>query len=131
MGPSVKDPGFIWFRVYLYSISQNDTIVGRSVQDPGFIWFRVYLYSISQNDTIVGRRAENGALCSCSSRPTVDSLILRFMVVVYTQGPTLVRLSWHSSGTYDRMSKTGGSGQGTMRFKEELAHGGLELVLVN
>jgi len=39
-------------------------------------------------------------------------------------GPTFVRLAWHSSGTYDKMSKTGGSGGGTMRFKEELAHGG-------
>jgi catalase (peroxidase I) len=40
------------------------------------------------------------------------------------RGPTLVRLAWHSSGTYDKMSKTGGSGGGTIRFKEELAHGG-------
>jgi hypothetical protein len=40
------------------------------------------------------------------------------------KGPTLVRLAWHSSGTYDKMSKTGGSGGGTLRFKEELAHGG-------
>ena len=40
------------------------------------------------------------------------------------QGPTLVRLSWHSSGSHDQMSKTAGSGKGTMRFKEELAHGG-------
>jgi cytochrome c peroxidase len=39
-------------------------------------------------------------------------------------GPTLVRLAWHSSGTYDKMSKTGGSQGGTIRFKEELAHGG-------
>lgn len=39
-------------------------------------------------------------------------------------GPTLVRLSWHSSGTYDQMTKTGGSGSGSIRFKEELAHGG-------
>ena len=39
-------------------------------------------------------------------------------------GPTLVRLAWHSSGTYDAMSKTGGSGGGTIRFKEELVHGG-------
>jgi len=39
-------------------------------------------------------------------------------------GPTLVRLAWHSSGTYDKMSKTGGSGGGTIRFKEELMHGG-------
>ena len=38
-------------------------------------------------------------------------------------GPTFLRLAWHSSGTYDSMSKTGGSGGGTMRFKEELAHG--------
>jgi cytochrome c peroxidase len=39
-------------------------------------------------------------------------------------GPTMVRLAWHSSGTYDKMTKTGGSGAGTIRFKEELAHGG-------
>lgn len=39
------------------------------------------------------------------------------------RGPTLVRLAWHSSGTYDRMTKTGGSGGATIRFKEELAHG--------
>ena len=39
-------------------------------------------------------------------------------------GPTMVRLAWHSSGTYDKMSRTGGSGGGTIRFKEELAHGG-------
>ena len=39
-------------------------------------------------------------------------------------GPTLVRLAWHSSGTYDKIKKNGGSGGGTIRFKEELAHGG-------
>mmetsp|Transcript_41677 Transcript_41677/g.67059 ORF Transcript_41677/g.67059 Transcript_41677/m.67059 type:complete len:269 (+) Transcript_41677:69-875(+) len=39
------------------------------------------------------------------------------------KGPTLVRLAWHSSGTYDKMSRTGGSGLGTIRFKDELAHG--------
>ena len=40
------------------------------------------------------------------------------------KGPTLVRLAWHSSGTYDKISKTGGSSGGTIRFTEELAHGG-------
>ncbi|KAJ1621153.1 heme peroxidase [Pavlovales sp. CCMP2436] len=39
------------------------------------------------------------------------------------KGPTLVRLAWHSSGTYDEVSRDGGSGPGTIRFKEELAHG--------
>ncbi|KAG1667130.1 hypothetical protein FOA52_004125 [Chlamydomonas sp. UWO 241] len=40
------------------------------------------------------------------------------------KGPTIVRLAWHSSGSYDKMSKTGGSRGGTIRFKEELMHGG-------
>ena len=35
-------------------------------------------------------------------------------------GPTLVRLAWHSSGTYDKMTNSGGSGKGTIRFKEEV-----------
>jgi len=39
------------------------------------------------------------------------------------KGPTLVRLAWHSSGTYDKMTNSGGSGKGTIRFKEELGHG--------
>ena len=39
-------------------------------------------------------------------------------------GPTLVRLAWHSSGTYDAKTKTGGSGGGTIRFDSELGHGG-------
>lgn len=36
----------------------------------------------------------------------------------------MVRLAWHSSGTYDKVSKTGGSTLGTIRFKEEFTHGG-------
>ena len=48
------------------------------------------------------------------------------------KGPTLVRLAWHASGTYDKMAKNGGSGGGTIRFREELAHGanaGLDLAI--
>lgn len=33
-------------------------------------------------------------------------------------------MAWHASGTYDKVSKTGGSGGGTIRFKSELMHGG-------
>lgn len=33
-------------------------------------------------------------------------------------GPLLVRLAWHSSGSYDKDSKTGGSNGATMRYKE-------------
>lgn len=48
------------------------------------------------------------------------------------KGPTFVRLAWHSSGTYDKMTKTGGSSKGTIRFKEELEHGsnkGLDIAI--
>lgn len=31
-------------------------------------------------------------------------------------GPILVRLAWHSSGTYDKNTGTGGSSGGTMRY---------------
>jgi hypothetical protein len=31
-------------------------------------------------------------------------------------GPVLIRLGWHSSGTYDALTKTGGSNGATMRF---------------
>lgn len=53
----------------------------------------------------------------------VKSDILAVMAKDENRGPTLVRLAWHSSGTYDKMTKTGGSGGGTIRFEEELKHG--------
>jgi catalase (peroxidase I) len=34
-------------------------------------------------------------------------------------GPLLVRLAWHSSGTYDKHSQSGGSNGATMRFSPE------------
>lgn len=37
-------------------------------------------------------------------------------------GPTLVRLAWHASGTYDKDSGSGGSDGATMRFKPESHH---------
>lgn len=37
-------------------------------------------------------------------------------------GPTLVRLAWHASGTYDKETGTGGSEGATMRFAPESEH---------
>ncbi|KAF9467405.1 cytochrome c peroxidase [Collybia nuda] len=38
-------------------------------------------------------------------------------------GPVILRLAWHSSGTYDKDTKTGGSNYATMRFEPESLHG--------
>jgi cytochrome c peroxidase len=38
-------------------------------------------------------------------------------------GPILLRLGWHSSGTYDVTTGTGGSNFATMRFEPESLHG--------
>ena len=38
--------------------------------------------------------------------------------------PMLLRLAWHSSGTWDKKAKNGGSEGGTMRFATEAGHGG-------
>ena len=38
-------------------------------------------------------------------------------------GPVLVRLAWHASGTYDKLTNTGGSNGATMRFAPESDHG--------
>ena len=47
-------------------------------------------------------------------------------------GPILVRLAWHSSGTYCKHSSTGGSNGATMRFQKEMSdpdNGGLKIAL--
>eukprot|EP01036_Dinobryon_divergens_P026150 gene26150-34762_t len=72
------------------------------------------LYSMQVND-----------LLPMGERDAVKQEIINLIKsdVDLNKGPTLVRLSWHSSGTYSRITKTGGSGKGTIRFQEELAHG--------
>jgi len=37
-------------------------------------------------------------------------------------GPVFVRLAWHASGTYDKVTGTGGSHRATMRFDPEAKH---------
>ncbi|RWW05522.1 hypothetical protein GW17_00031192 [Ensete ventricosum] len=47
---------------------------------------------------------------------------LRGLIAEKNCAPLMLRLAWHSAGTYDVVSKTGGP-FGTMRFPAELAHG--------
>jgi catalase (peroxidase I) len=39
-------------------------------------------------------------------------------------GPMLVRLAWHSAGSYGKAKNDGGSNGGTIRFTPEINHGG-------
>jgi len=55
-------------------------------------------------------------------RAAIVALITDEKKRINDDGPLFVRLAWHSSGTYDKLTRTGGSGKGTIRFKEELQH---------
>jgi len=50
--------------------------------------------------------------------------IMKLIEADSSKGPTLIRLAWHSSGTYSKIAENGGSQGGTIRFKDELLHGG-------
>nr|AAC08576.1 ascorbate peroxidase [Zantedeschia aethiopica] len=47
---------------------------------------------------------------------------LRALIAEKNCAPLMLRLAWHSAGTYDVSTRTGGP-FGTMRFQAELAHG--------
>ena len=47
---------------------------------------------------------------------------LRGLIAEKHCAPIMLRLAWHSAGTFDVQSRTGGP-FGTMRHKGELAHG--------
>jgi len=74
--------------------------------------------------SLIGVPSASLAASASADYKAVAADISELVKAAPDQGPTLVRLAWHSSGTYDKMSKDGGSGKGTIRFKEELVHGG-------
>lgn len=90
---------------------------------------RIYLPVTSSNSvTAREQRPEATDAAYVSNGNDADYKLVRqdiaeLINVNPAKGPTLVRLAWHSSGTYSKILKDGGSSKGTIRFKEELAHG--------
>jgi len=70
-----------------------------------------------------------------ASTPTPDYKAIRALIAKFVEdepsnGPLFIRLAWHTSGTYSKETKTGGSNGSTMRFKPESnfgANAGLHL----
>ena len=63
-------------------------------------------------------------------RASIASILARPSYDFGSIAPILLRLGWHSSGTYNKTDRTGGSNGATMRFKPEgsdPANSGLEL----
>lgn len=55
--------------------------------------------------------------------PAVKKAVSKLLEDDEDMGPTLIRLAWHASGTYDKHTGTGGSNGATMRFAPESNHG--------
>ena len=89
----------------------------KSFADGGAVDYKAVAADIS--DLVKENKDWGPTLGMQQNRPWSPNVLL-----INANNFSLVRLAWHSSGTYDKMSKTGGSGGGTIRFKEELAHGG-------
>jgi Peroxidase len=107
----------------LVFLSGSAAAVGLAAQtaSPAYAAFDPEVFSRDQKpDRADQAQILNGALPDYKKvRADIEEII----AAVPDKGPTLVRLAWHSSGTYDKISKTGGSNGGTIRFKEELSHG--------
>ncbi|KAI7941976.1 hypothetical protein MJO28_012003 [Puccinia striiformis f. sp. tritici] len=87
---------------YFYNIDSNDSDLSKK-------------YTIAKN---ANRNLDFQAIYNDIAKVLEDSN--------YDDGsyaPVLVRLAWHASGTYDKVSKTGGSNGATMRFAPESDHG--------
>ena len=82
---------------------------------------------LSKSAVLAGATCASPLLPAYAAAPDyagAKASIQEFIKADENVGPTLLRLAWHSSGTYDKIAKNGGSQGGTIRFKEELAHGG-------
>lgn len=75
---------------------------------------------------MASRYYQNNSIFSASSKVNYDKLREDIEDILWNKsyedkhlGPIFVRLAWHSSGTYDAKSDTGGCEGATMRFSKE------------
>lgn len=86
-------------------------------------------YYYQQNPAAVAAPAITAETATFEDYQRVYNQIAKKIIEVDTDpeegsyGPALVRLAWHSSGTYDKNKNEGGSYKGTMQYKTEASHG--------
>jgi len=81
----------------------------------------------------IGVAATSNPIHAASPTPNYKAIREKIGKIIEKEpshGPLFIRLAWHASGTYDKISKTGGSNGATMRYNPEAkwgANAGLQL----
>lgn len=100
----------------------------------GFLSGGVYTYTSQQSTPEAHLKQGSGGQSAGVFKPTVEDYQKVYDAVAKllwehdeyedgSYGPIVLRLAWHSSGTYDKETNTGGSNGATMRFAPEGGHG--------
>ncbi|EJD52802.1 cytochrome c peroxidase [Auricularia subglabra TFB-10046 SS5] len=96
-------------------------------------WFATSDSDAAKSAATAGKSAAQAVKAKTNFVPTKDDYQKVYNKIAETlevedyddgsYGPVYVRLAWHSSGTYDKETNTGGSNYATMRFEPEALHG--------
>jgi len=109
----VSDMCMLWdpeFRKHLKVYSEDSEVLKR---DFGIAFKKLTELGFPEN---APQAAESELL---NAREAIKSILARPGFDDGSLGPLLIRLAWHSSGTYDKATDTGGSNGATMRFEPE------------
>jgi len=94
-----------------YLLLQTSALLGMGVVAVGGYVF----YTSFIQDSLAGAVSKAGHVDYAEVRKAIEAVIDEDD----NRGPLLVRLAWHSSGTYAKKDKSGGSSGATMRYEPE------------